>query len=218
MSLKSSPTRYGTVAIAIHWVTALAIIGMLISGLVAENSTDAVAELGILRVHAIMGVLVGVLTILLLIPTLLVWALVEERAERATEVSARIAAGWGGPQIVNGPYIAVPVAVNRSQTVNGTTSTVRVTEWALLMPEELKVDAKLATEARRLSIYSLPVYNAKMAFSGRFGTDLVRSLQQVEGVSNEEVGAQLLTLQTRMQASLQFTSMLYQTSLVNYIK
>ena len=44
------------------------------------------------------------------------------------------------------------------------------------------------------------------------------ALQQVEGVSNEEVGAQLLTLQTRMQASLQITSMLYQTSLVNYIK
>jgi len=37
-------------------------------------------------------------------------------------------------------------------------------------------------------------------------------------VSNEDVGAKLLTLQTRMQASLQITSMLYQTSLVNYIK
>jgi flagellar hook-associated protein 3 FlgL len=43
-------------------------------------------------------------------------------------------------------------------------------------------------------------------------------LQQIEGVSSEEVGAKLLTLQTRMQASLQLTSMLYQTSLVNYIK
>jgi flagellin-like hook-associated protein FlgL len=43
-------------------------------------------------------------------------------------------------------------------------------------------------------------------------------LQQIDGVSNEDVGAQLLTLQTRMQASLQVTSMLYQTSLVNYIK
>ena len=43
-------------------------------------------------------------------------------------------------------------------------------------------------------------------------------LQQIDGVSNEEVGAKLLTLQTRMQASLQVTSMLYQTSLVNYIK
>jgi flagellar hook-associated protein 3 FlgL len=43
-------------------------------------------------------------------------------------------------------------------------------------------------------------------------------LQQIEGVSNEDVGSQLLTLQTRMQASMQVTSMLYQTSLVNFIK
>lgn len=43
-------------------------------------------------------------------------------------------------------------------------------------------------------------------------------LQQIDGVSNEQVGAELLTLQTRMQASLQVTSMLSQISLVNYIK
>ena len=42
-------------------------------------------------------------------------------------------------------------------------------------------------------------------------------LQQIDGVSNEDVGAQLLTLQTRMQASMQITSMLFQTSLVNYL-
>ena len=43
-------------------------------------------------------------------------------------------------------------------------------------------------------------------------------LQQLEGVSNEEVGAQFLALQTRLQASLQVTAMLFQTSLVNYLK
>jgi hypothetical protein len=43
-------------------------------------------------------------------------------------------------------------------------------------------------------------------------------LQQIEGVSNEDVGAQLLTLQTRMQASMQITSMLSQLSLVNFLK
>jgi hypothetical protein len=32
------------------------------------------------------------------------------------------------------------------------------------------------------------------------------------------VGTELLTLQSRMQASMQATSMLFQTSLVNYIK
>lgn len=43
-------------------------------------------------------------------------------------------------------------------------------------------------------------------------------LQQIDGVSNEDVGAQLLTLQTRMQASMQITSMLSQLSLVNFLK
>jgi flagellin-like hook-associated protein FlgL len=42
-------------------------------------------------------------------------------------------------------------------------------------------------------------------------------LQQIAGVSNEEVGAQILALQTRMQASMQTTAMLFQTSLVNYL-
>jgi flagellin-like hook-associated protein FlgL len=42
-------------------------------------------------------------------------------------------------------------------------------------------------------------------------------LQQIAGVSNEEVGSQILALQTRMQASMQTTAMLFQTSLVNYL-
>ena len=135
-----------------------------------------------MRTPGVKFVVIGILTLLLLVPTLLVWALVEERAQRATEVSARISAGWGGPQVVNGPYLAVPVTVTRSQTVNGVVTTGQATEWVLLMPEELKVVAKLATEARKLSIYSLPVYNAKLHFSGRFGADLVQSLGIVDGV------------------------------------
>jgi len=42
-------------------------------------------------------------------------------------------------------------------------------------------------------------------------------LQSITGVSNEEVGATILTLQTRMQASMQTTAMLFQTSLINYL-
>jgi flagellar hook-associated protein 3 FlgL len=42
-------------------------------------------------------------------------------------------------------------------------------------------------------------------------------LQQISGVSNESVSAQILALQTRMQASMQTTAMLFQTSLVNYL-
>ena len=42
-------------------------------------------------------------------------------------------------------------------------------------------------------------------------------LQQIEGVSNEDVAATIMALQTRLQASLQTTALLYETSLVKFI-
>ncbi len=126
-------------------------------------------------------IMIGFISIALLIPTLLVWGLVEERGKRAEEVSARIATGWGGPQILNGPYLAVPFEVNRNQTIDGRIVWQMVTGWALLMPETLKVDTKLATEERKLSIYTLPVYNAKIGVTGRFAPSMTENLRQMQG-------------------------------------
>jgi flagellar hook-associated protein 3 FlgL len=42
-------------------------------------------------------------------------------------------------------------------------------------------------------------------------------LQQVEGVPQEQVAAQILALQTNLQASLQLTARMYQLSLVNFL-
>lgn len=63
MSLKSSPTRYGGIAVTIHWLTAIAILFMLGTGLAASNAGDPAMEFGLLRSHAIMGALVLVLTL-----------------------------------------------------------------------------------------------------------------------------------------------------------
>jgi flagellin-like hook-associated protein FlgL len=52
---------------------------------------------------------------------------------------------------------------------------------------------------------------------GQTKATLADMLQQIEGVSNEDVAARIMALQTRLQASLQTTSLLYQTSLVDYL-
>jgi flagellar hook-associated protein 3 FlgL len=46
---------------------------------------------------------------------------------------------------------------------------------------------------------------------------LTDMLQQIEGVSSSQVGAQILTLQTNLQASMQVTGMLAKLSLVNFL-
>lgn len=149
------------------------------------SQSDTAAQPGTLRTFlsspGVKFIMIGFISLALLIPTLLVWGLVEERGRRAEEVSARIAKGWGGPQVLNGPYVAVPFEVNRNQTVDGRIVWQTVTEWALLMPETLSVDSKLATEERKLSIYTLPVYNAKIAIVGRFAPGMMDDLRQIEG-------------------------------------
>jgi hypothetical protein len=42
-------------------------------------------------------------------------------------------------------------------------------------------------------------------------------LQGIEGISNEEVAAKILALQTTLQASLQTTAILYQTNILQYL-
>ena len=62
MGVKSSADRYGAVAIAIHWVSAAAVLGLLISGTVAHDSAAA-EKASILLVHASVGTLVLLLTL-----------------------------------------------------------------------------------------------------------------------------------------------------------
>jgi cytochrome b561 len=63
MSIKSTPTRYGAVAIAIHWLTALLIAGQLVGGFVAAQASDAQIKASILRAHVPIGLIVLGLTL-----------------------------------------------------------------------------------------------------------------------------------------------------------
>jgi hypothetical protein len=49
------------------------------------------------------------------------------------------------------------------------------------------------------------------------GNTLTDLLQSIQGIPQEQVAAQIMTLQTSLQASLQVTSMLLHTSLVNFL-
>ena len=51
MGLKSTADRYGTMILSIHWVSALLIIILLVSGFRAANRADPVAKAAILKFH-----------------------------------------------------------------------------------------------------------------------------------------------------------------------
>jgi len=63
MARKSSVDRYGSVAMAIHWVTAVAIIALLVVGFVAADTADEATKIQLLRVHTVAGISVLALTL-----------------------------------------------------------------------------------------------------------------------------------------------------------
>lgn len=74
MALKSTSTRYGSVAIAIHWLTALMIVALFATGLLAAAQVDPAAKVALLRAHIPLGAGVLLLTLLRI-----VWWLVADR-------------------------------------------------------------------------------------------------------------------------------------------
>lgn len=63
MQWKSTADRYGAIAIAMHWLSAIAIIALIASGFRAGGLTDPAAKAGLLRIHAAMGIAVLVFTL-----------------------------------------------------------------------------------------------------------------------------------------------------------
>lgn len=62
--MKSSSTKYGSVAVTIHWLSAVAILAMLGSGFRAASLTDSAAKEAILMFHVTLGLVILVLTLL----------------------------------------------------------------------------------------------------------------------------------------------------------
>lgn len=111
-------------------------------------------------------ILIGVITVALLIPAMMVWSLVEDRSRRADQVAQSISQGWGGEQALNGPYLVVPYSI--SESVNNNTITRQVTRHALISAESLLIDGTIDVEERRKSIYKTQLYHLKTKLSGRF--------------------------------------------------
>ncbi len=61
--MKSSLTQYGSVAVAIHWLSAIFILAMLGSGFRAASMTESAAKEAVLLFHVPLGVVILILTL-----------------------------------------------------------------------------------------------------------------------------------------------------------
>ena len=112
--------------------------------------------------------LVGALILLLAVPMLFVWLLIEDRSDRADQVAREVASSWGGRQVITGPYLIVPFTRSETEVVDGQTVIREVRSYRILLPETLTVDVDAQSQELRRSIFRVPVYRADVAFDAEF--------------------------------------------------
>lgn len=111
------------------------------------------------------ALITGGLILVMLIPTIFITNLVNERKARQLTVSTEVSQKWSGPQVLAGPFLYVPYAYTATNEQN---KQVRVETHFWILPDELKVDGNLDHEIRKRSIYKVLLYQAQLQEQGHF--------------------------------------------------
>jgi inner membrane protein len=103
------------------------------------------------------------LALAMTIPALFVEGLVEERTQRAVDVTREIANHVGGQQTFLGPTLAIPYTVPAQ-----TTGSAPEHGTYLIFPVQGAATVKTRTEERRRSLFKVPVFEADLRFDAAF--------------------------------------------------
>jgi len=102
--------------------------------------------------------LIGVLILLMLIPTTFIQQLVTERQQRQQQAVAEINSRWAAPQSITGPVIGIPYL----ETTTDNANKVVVRRWAYFLPSKLNIQTHLVPERRYRGIYQVVVYTTEL--------------------------------------------------------
>ncbi len=128
--------------------------------------------------------LVGVLTLILLVPSALVQNLIQERQQRKEEVVNEISDKWAAAQLVEGPVMVIPYRKMVVTQVEGQKPVYKEEERNIyLLPEVLNFQGTSSTEIRHRSIFEASVYTAMVRVSGKFGALDLKS----EGIQSDAI-------------------------------
>lgn len=124
-------------------------------------------------------VVIGILSLLLLIPVGQVRSLIMERQERSAIAALEVSEKWGLDQTITGPFLTIPLKETR--TLNGKEE--HIWNHLYVLPEELKIMGKVVPEEKKRGIYLTVVYESAMRISGH----LVLPATLLEQIGEQEI-------------------------------
>ena len=121
----------------------------------------------------IKGIITGCLILLMLIPTMFITSLVNEREQRQQEVVKDVSSKWASAQTVSGPYLFIPYLL-KSKDSDGKEKLTRAD--MIFLPEDLDVTGTILPEQRLRSIYKVLLYKSQITGKGNFICSLPKDI------------------------------------------
>jgi inner membrane protein len=134
-----------------------------------SNQTPGSRSNKILIKGAVTAALIGIL----MIPTIFISDLVQERQSRNEAVVQEVDSRWALAQTLSGPYIFLPYKYN---TTDASGKPLVISNHLLLLPENKQVAGKINHEIRDRSIYKVLLYRASLTDHGNFIFNLPKDL------------------------------------------
>jgi len=109
-------------------------------------------------------IVIGILSLLLLIPVAKIRDLIEERQERSQEATVEVSQKWGLDQTLQGPFISIPLRAVRMNDGHE----ISTRDLLHILPEQLFLNGNVVPEEKKRGIYKMVVYQAELEIKGHF--------------------------------------------------
>lgn len=111
-----------------------------------------------------LGIII-VLTLASIIPSIMIYTLINERKDRKQDVINEIGSKWSQEQTITGPIVSIPF---KQYSGDNTETRTYSTEYMHFLPDQLNIETEVSPEIRYRSIYETIVYTSQIVISGSF--------------------------------------------------
>jgi inner membrane protein len=125
--------------------------------------------------------LIGILILVLLIPSSMIQSLIYERQSNHDNAVNEISDKWGREQTITGPILAIPFDELRTDE-RGKAYTNRT--YAYYLPDNLEVTGNMNSQKRHRGIYEAVLYETKLHFKGDFAAGFMNVMPALPSNAN----------------------------------
>lgn len=118
------------------------------------------------------AVFIGIIILLLQIPSYYVQNLVQEREQRQHTAIDEVSSKWAGQQMLSGPVLVLPYWKMEGDSAKR----VRSKHFAYFLPEILNIDAALKHQVRHRGIFKVILYTGNVQLNGSFSKPNLQKL------------------------------------------